>query len=257
MSRIDLTPAHTVTVPLARASAGRSAETSSEASPPRCTPPSPPVANTRTPALLARWSVAATVVAPSPPRAATSASSRVEHLAAPPPGRARRSSAASSRPIVGRPPSTAIVAGTAPREATAASIERAACALSGHGRPWLMIVDSSATIGAPARTASRTAAERAIMGLGGPETVGIFCHHNGHLARFLLFASRDTRRVRADTGRRRRPGRRRRELVRADLLRVRHRLRDGRPLFERGRRADGSRSGARVVRRRAGPRRGG
>src|SRR3954470_2047462 len=68
MSRIDFTPAHTTQIPT-RASVPRSADSSNVSPPPRWTPPSPPVANTRMPARSARCEVAATVVAPSPWRA--------------------------------------------------------------------------------------------------------------------------------------------------------------------------------------------
>ena len=59
------------------------------------------------------------------------------------------SSAASSSPIRTVPSSSAIVAGTAPAARTASSSSRAIRALSGRGRPWAMIVDSSATTGPP------------------------------------------------------------------------------------------------------------
>src|SRR5918996_5152181 len=71
-SRIDFTPAQTTTIPV-RASVSRSADSSQVSRAPRCTPPSPPVANTRMPAREARWAVDATVVAPSPPRATSGA----------------------------------------------------------------------------------------------------------------------------------------------------------------------------------------
>ena len=51
MSRIDFTPAHTTQIPT-RASVPRSADSSKVSRAPRCTPPSPPVANTRMPAAL-------------------------------------------------------------------------------------------------------------------------------------------------------------------------------------------------------------
>src|SRR5919199_1754773 len=68
MSRIDFTPAQTTQIPT-RASVSRSADSSKVSRAPRCTPPRPPVANTRIPARSARWAVAATVVAPSAPQA--------------------------------------------------------------------------------------------------------------------------------------------------------------------------------------------
>lgn len=62
MSRIDLTPAQTTATGVV-ANSVRSAEMSNEVPAPRCTPPMPPVANTRMPAIAARRIVAATVVA--------------------------------------------------------------------------------------------------------------------------------------------------------------------------------------------------
>jgi hypothetical protein len=52
-------------------------------------------------------------------------------------------------PIRITPSSTPMVAGVAPHAFTAASISCAAMRLSGNGRPWAMIVDSSATTGPP------------------------------------------------------------------------------------------------------------
>ena len=63
MSRIIFAPAQTTATGV-WASSCRSALTSIVTSPPRCTPPMPPVANTRMPAMLARIIVVATVVAP-------------------------------------------------------------------------------------------------------------------------------------------------------------------------------------------------
>ncbi len=65
-----LAPAH-IPVMGGRPSSSRSAEISMVVSAPRCTPPMPPVANTRMPAMAASIMVPATVVAPSKPRAAT------------------------------------------------------------------------------------------------------------------------------------------------------------------------------------------
>ena len=74
---MDLAPAQTTHTGV-RPSSVRSAETSSVASPPRCTPPMPPVTNTRTPARCASSIVHATVVAPSAPLATTPGRSRRE-----------------------------------------------------------------------------------------------------------------------------------------------------------------------------------
>ena len=49
-----------------------------------------------------------------------------------------------------RPPITAMVAGTAPAARTSASTARAVSTFCGKGMPWVMMVDSSATTGAPA-----------------------------------------------------------------------------------------------------------
>ena len=70
MSRIDFTPAE-MTATSVRESSVRSADTSIESSPPWCTPPSPPVTNTRMPASPAMRIVLATVVAPCVPVATT------------------------------------------------------------------------------------------------------------------------------------------------------------------------------------------
>ena len=76
-SRIDFAPAQTTSTPV-WASSSRSAEMSIVVSAPRCTPPTPPVANTRMPAISAMIIVVATVVAPSSPRATSTGSSRRE-----------------------------------------------------------------------------------------------------------------------------------------------------------------------------------
>ena len=153
-SRIDFTPAQT-TVTGVRASVPRSADSSQLSRASRCTPPSPPVANTPIPAATASTDVAATVVAPCAPRAAAGARSRTPHLTTSSPP-AIASSAASSSPIRTSPETSAIVAGTAPAERTAASISRATSRLRGRGSPWEMIVLSSATTGRPEASASET-----------------------------------------------------------------------------------------------------
>ena len=55
---------------------------------------------------------------------------------------------------------TAIVAGVAPWARTAASSIRAVSRFCGNGMPWVMIVDSSATTGAPSVSAAATSVER-------------------------------------------------------------------------------------------------
>jgi hypothetical protein len=68
MSRIDFTPEQTISTGVV-ATTSRSADTSHVSRAPRCTPPRPPVPNTRMPAWWARAVVEATVVAPLRPRA--------------------------------------------------------------------------------------------------------------------------------------------------------------------------------------------
>lgn len=63
ISRIDLIPAET-TITGVRESSSRSVDMSSVFSPPRCTPPVPPVTNVEIPAKCASLIVDATVVAP-------------------------------------------------------------------------------------------------------------------------------------------------------------------------------------------------
>jgi hypothetical protein len=74
------------------------------------------------------------------------------------------SSARSSSPMRRHAVHDAIVAGTAPVSRTAASISRAIRRLSGRGRPWAMIVDSSATTARPAAMAPATSGCTEIMG---------------------------------------------------------------------------------------------
>lgn len=72
---MDFTPAHTTVIGV-RASRPRSADSSWVVVHSRCTPPSPPVANTSTPARAASCAVADTVVAPLTPAATASGRSR-------------------------------------------------------------------------------------------------------------------------------------------------------------------------------------
>ena len=159
-SRIDFTPAQT-TVILVRPSASRSADSSCATVHSRCTPPSPPVPNTRMPARAARIAVAETVVAPVTPSAAAGARSRKPSLRTPG-SVAIRSRCARSSPTEGTPSTTAIVAGTAPACLTMSSSSTATSRLRGRGRPWEMIVDSRATTGRPAASASATSADTRI-----------------------------------------------------------------------------------------------
>jgi len=87
---------------------------------PRCTPPMPPVAITSMPARAATHIVAATVVAPSSPRATAIARSRRLTLRTPF-WVASRSSSPSVSPTLIFPSMMAIVAGTAPLSRTTCS----------------------------------------------------------------------------------------------------------------------------------------
>lgn len=111
MSSTLFTPAET-TVMGVTASVERSADSSKVSLAPRCTPPRPPVAKTRMPAIAARWAVAATVVAPLALRAARMGRSRT--LAFARSSSAMRRTPSASSPICGTPSSTAIVAGVTP-----------------------------------------------------------------------------------------------------------------------------------------------
>ena len=129
MSRMLLTPAHT-TASGVRPSSVRSALTSNEVGAPRCTPPRPPVTNTRMPAIAASRIVEATVVAPWVPRATTYGRSRTLTFVTS--GWLPSSSRSSGdSPIRGRPSRTAIVAGTAPCARTIPSTSVAIATLSG------------------------------------------------------------------------------------------------------------------------------
>ena len=110
-SRIDFTPAHTTPIGV-WPSVVRSADSSQVSRASRCTPPSPPVANTRMPTRLASNAVLATVVAPSLPRAAAGPRSRTLSLAICS-AVAMCSSSASLSPTTGSPRMTPIVAGIA------------------------------------------------------------------------------------------------------------------------------------------------
>ena len=129
MSRIDLTPALTTSTGV-RPSSTRSALTSIDASPPRWTPPIPPVTKTPMPAACASSIVDDTVVPPCAPRATACARSAPRHRAptAPraSPSWAKRSSSSSLSPQMQTPSSTAIVHGSAPASRTTASTPAAA-----------------------------------------------------------------------------------------------------------------------------------
>ena len=122
---------------------------------PRCTPPMPPVANTRMPARAASAHGRAH-------RGRRVAAARDVHGEIGRAGLRERRAVAreplercrASSPMRGSPSTTAIVAGTAPPARTAASSSRATSRLSGHGRPCATSVDSSATIGPRAAATS-------------------------------------------------------------------------------------------------------
>ena len=116
-SRIDFTPAQTTAIRVRGQSVTRSADSSKVRAASRCTPPSPPVANTPMPAAAAIALVLATVVAPSTPAAAATGRSRTDSLATPSPV-ASRVNCASSSPTTIWPPIMPIVAGTAPLSRT-------------------------------------------------------------------------------------------------------------------------------------------
>ena len=85
---MDFAPAHT-TMTEVLASSSRSAEMSNVSCAPRCTPPMPPVANTRMPAMSAIIIVVVTVHAPSLPCATSTGRSRREAFGMPAPVRPR------------------------------------------------------------------------------------------------------------------------------------------------------------------------
>jgi len=129
MSRIILAPAQTTATGV-WASSCRSALMSMLVSAPRCTPPMPPVANTRMPARLARIMVEATVVAPVPPWASRMGRSRRLTFVTPSPLHMSSSSPA-DRPTFMRPSMMAMVAGTAPAARMMRSISAAKVRFSG------------------------------------------------------------------------------------------------------------------------------
>ncbi|OPZ36275.1 MAG: hypothetical protein BWY99_02056 [Synergistetes bacterium ADurb.BinA166] len=129
MSRMDFAPAQTTATGV-RASSIRSAEMSKVCCAPLCTPPMPPVANTRTPASDAPIIVLATVVAPSPPLASSIGRSRLLALRTSD-ERPMCSSSSSLSPTRITPPIIAIVAGVAPSSRMMRSQVRALSTFSG------------------------------------------------------------------------------------------------------------------------------
>ena len=166
-SRIDFTPAQTTVMPVA-ASVVRSADSSQLSRASRCTPPRPPVANTRMPARAARCEVEATVVAAEPPRATTGG--EVAHARLHEARRRARAPRARRRPgrSAARRRRPRSWPGTAPSARTAASSSRATSRLRPRGSPWAIRVLSRATTGravprAPRRRRRRCASP-AILG---------------------------------------------------------------------------------------------
>lgn len=90
------------------ASSSRSAEMSMVVSAPRWTPPMPPVANTRIPAIWAMIMVVVTVVAPSCPRAHSTARSRRDALAMACPFLPKYAISSGVSPAFSRPPMMAM-----------------------------------------------------------------------------------------------------------------------------------------------------
>ena len=154
---MDFTPAETTVIGVLDSTV-RSADSSKVSLAPRCTPPRPPVANTRMPARAASTDVAATVVPPVTFLAIAMAMSRLLILTTDS-SAAMRSSSSGARPIFGTPSTSAIVAAVTPWPARIASNWMAASRLPGRGRPCEMIVDSSATTGVPASSAALTAGD--------------------------------------------------------------------------------------------------
>jgi hypothetical protein len=157
-SRIALAPAAT-TVTGVRASSCRSAEMSKLCFGPAMHAADPAGGEDRDAGHMRAIIVAATVVAPVPPagQAGGQIGAAELHAATPVPARrARRRRARRGAPAI-----TAMVAGTAPAARTSASTARAVSTFCGQGMPWVMIVDSSATTGAPEASASATSGDKA------------------------------------------------------------------------------------------------
>ena len=102
------------------------------------------------------WLVAETVVAPFLLAASTGPKSRVDTFTTSLAGSPKISSSAGLKPTLTTPPIMAIVAGIAPPARTFCSICAATTTLRGLGKPWLIIVDSSATTAPPLAKVSFT-----------------------------------------------------------------------------------------------------
>ena len=144
-SRIDFAPAQTTRTG-ERLNSVRSAEISIVDCAPRWTPPMPPVAKKRMPAMLAQSIVPATVVAPNCFVARVIARSRLltfcTFCAVP-----KRVICSSVRPMLICPSCMPMVAGMAPSARMVDSMAWATSMLAGYGRPCAMTVDSRATTG--------------------------------------------------------------------------------------------------------------
>src|SRR5690606_24987811 len=106
-----------------------------------------------------------TVVPASAPPATTAARFQSDALSAPS-AWASRASSAGERPTTTSPRSTPTVAGTAPASLTTASNRSPAARFCGRGRPCVRTVDSSATTGAPLRSAASTCPPMRVRGKG-------------------------------------------------------------------------------------------
>ena len=115
----------------------------------------PPVEKTGRPACEQMQSEAATVVAPSAPRAIAHGMSRAETLGIPERER-NRSRSASLMPACGMPRTTAVTAGSAPRSRIAARMRRSASRFDGSGSPWARTELSNATTARPSLRAAAT-----------------------------------------------------------------------------------------------------
>ena len=180
MSRIDLTPALTTSTGV-RPSSTRSALTSIDASPPRWTPPIPPVTKTPMPAACASSIVDDTVVPPCAPRAHRVRQVAPRHLA----DRAGVAELREALELVVAEPADAdaVEHGDRARQRARVAHDRLDGArhleVFGYGMPCEMMVDSSATTGRLLAMASRTSARTRRSGRGGVEArvrrESIFC----------------------------------------------------------------------------------
>ena len=149
-----LAPADTTATGI-RDSAVRSAEMSPLSCASRCTPPMPPVANTRIALACAANMVAATVVEPGSPDE-TAAARLLRLIFATLGVVASCSNSVGVSPMRMAPSMTPMVAGVAPASRTICSSDNAVVTPSGCGRPCVTSVVSSATTGARTARACAT-----------------------------------------------------------------------------------------------------